>query len=623
MTTQTQTPPPAYLQYLRQIGALSNLGGQGTGNSALSTIGGDLSSVGNLVSGIQRGGVAGDVGAGLAANKLYDSATGTAMNPLLSGAGSALGLYNNLKQGGVGGDVGAAVDAGELYGTVGGMAGAPGAAAIGGMAGAAALPLGMMAAMYGLFQKDSTQNTHDAYQMDMNNAAGLRAAAAEPYNQPGEPWSTPGVNLQQIDNQEANSMEALANQVASHPGEFYSGTIGGTGTTPPVGGMGGGAGGNPSHTIQKVSEGGPMAKRKKSALNHIYEGPLFSQRKHFDDGGSAYGSYYNNYASYNAPAAPSYQTPAQLRDSGGTNSGIAAAAAGDSGLNSAVTPAELQDLQTLASSPGAATSSNVSTPGLVTGSDGTIDPSSLSDPNLSSMISGLSVPSGGQSQTSLDFQNALNNLNGTNGISGFLKALGSIAPLAGALIKPKTNTNTPTAVPGMTQGAVNPTPSTFNRTQNTSPSNTASKAPMSLQDWYTYGSRPEASFFNNNAVPLNQATGMATGQAKGGRQSALSELGGNYGMPEFDSAVEHHAQGPGDGTSDDIPAQLSDGEYVMDAPTVSLLGNGSNKAGAARLDTLRENLRKHAAKPMSKGKQFMKAKPPEKYMNEKGKEKKQ
>ena len=80
-------------------------------------------------------------------------------------------------------------------------------------------------------------------------------------------------------------------------------------------------------------------------------------------------------------------------------------------------------------------------------------------------------------------------------------------------------------------------------------------------------------------------------------------------QPEFDSAQESSVQGPGDGTSDDIPAQLSDGEYVMDANTVSMLGNGSNKAGAARLGQLRENLRKHAARSMKGGKQFMKAKP--------------
>jgi hypothetical protein len=141
---------------------------------------------------------------------------------------------------------------------------------------------------------------------------------------------------------------------------------------------------------------------------------------------------------------------------------------------------------------------------------------------------------------------------------------------------------------------------------------------MTLGDWYTYGSRPEATFFNNNYVPLAQATGVSQGQARGGALGHIHhepDSDESVILPEFDSAFEHHAEGPGDGTSDNIPAQLSDGEYVMDANTVSLLGNGSNKAGAARLDQLRANLRRHAAGSMSKGKQFMKAKAPESYMN--------
>lgn len=51
--------------------------------------------------------------------------------------------------------------------------------------------------------------------------------------------------------------------------------------------------------------------------------------------------------------------------------------------------------------------------------------------------------------------------------------------------------------------------------------------------------------------------------------------------------------GPGDGQSDDIPAMLADGEYVIDAETVAQLGNGSNKAGAKVLDKFREEIRKH------------------------------
>jgi hypothetical protein len=74
-------------------------------------------------------------------------------------------------------------------------------------------------------------------------------------------------------------------------------------------------------------------------------------------------------------------------------------------------------------------------------------------------------------------------------------------------------------------------------------------------------------------------------------------------------------QGPGSGQDDQIEARtpagrkvlLSDGEYVVDAPTVAALGDGSTSSGARRLDTLRKAIRKQAyghgeqAKPMRKG----------------------
>jgi len=73
--------------------------------------------------------------------------------------------------------------------------------------------------------------------------------------------------------------------------------------------------------------------------------------------------------------------------------------------------------------------------------------------------------------------------------------------------------------------------------------------------------------------------------------------------------------GPGSGQSDQIegttpsgrPVLLSDGEYVIDAPTVSALGDGSTSAGARRLDAFRKQVREQAyghdkqAKPMAKG----------------------
>jgi hypothetical protein len=51
--------------------------------------------------------------------------------------------------------------------------------------------------------------------------------------------------------------------------------------------------------------------------------------------------------------------------------------------------------------------------------------------------------------------------------------------------------------------------------------------------------------------------------------------------------------GAGDGQSDDIPAMLADGEYVIDAETVAQIGNGSTKAGAQALDKFRESIRAH------------------------------
>jgi len=60
--------------------------------------------------------------------------------------------------------------------------------------------------------------------------------------------------------------------------------------------------------------------------------------------------------------------------------------------------------------------------------------------------------------------------------------------------------------------------------------------------------------------------------------------------------------GPGSGQDDQIEAQtpggrkvlLSDGEYVIDAPTVAILGDGSTNAGARRLDAFRKEARRQA-----------------------------
>ena len=63
-------------------------------------------------------------------------------------------------------------------------------------------------------------------------------------------------------------------------------------------------------------------------------------------------------------------------------------------------------------------------------------------------------------------------------------------------------------------------------------------------------------------------------------------IGGN--SPEFQTGTRYvraggHISGPGTGTSDSIPARLSDGEFVMTADAVRGAGNGSRMKGAKKM----------------------------------------
>ena len=78
---------------------------------------------------------------------------------------------------------------------------------------------------------------------------------------------------------------------------------------------------------------------------------------------------------------------------------------------------------------------------------------------------------------------------------------------------------------------------------------------------------------------------------KSGGLPAWSQVPVTNGRLNFRQGAAVH--GAGDGQSDDIPAMLADGEYVIDADTVAQIGNGSTKAGAQALDKFRENIRAH------------------------------
>jgi hypothetical protein len=81
-------------------------------------------------------------------------------------------------------------------------------------------------------------------------------------------------------------------------------------------------------------------------------------------------------------------------------------------------------------------------------------------------------------------------------------------------------------------------------------------------------------------------------------------------------AMMRLAQGGGSGRDDTIDARLSDGEYVMDAETVAMLGDGSTKAGAMKLNQMREKLRQHKGRNLAKGKISANAKSPLNYIAE-------
>jgi len=117
--------------------------------------------------------------------------------------------------------------------------------------------------------------------------------------------------------------------------------------------------------------------------------------------------------------------------------------------------------------------------------------------------------------------------------------------------------------------------------------------------------------------PMELGLGMP--QARGGYQRGgqYNYWSQNADVPRVAPSVAasgRYVKGAGTGRSDDIPARLSDGEYVMDAESVALLGDGSGDAGARRLDEMRRNLRQHKATNLKKGGFSHKAKQPHQYM---------
>lgn len=119
--------------------------------------------------------------------------------------------------------------------------------------------------------------------------------------------------------------------------------------------------------------------------------------------------------------------------------------------------------------------------------------------------------------------------------------------------------------------------------------------------YYTYGTPVDAKDsmakpMADGGSPENEG-GMPHGN---GMQENInvpmpSGLNSNSNVPVLQGRNDYrkgsYVEGQGDGQSDDIPAMLADGEYVIDADVVAALGNGSNKAGAKVLDKMRHEIR--------------------------------
>jgi hypothetical protein len=133
-------------------------------------------------------------------------------------------------------------------------------------------------------------------------------------------------------------------------------------------------------------------------------------------------------------------------------------------------------------------------------------------------------------------------------------------------------------------------------------------------DYYRYGLGPEARFFSDVLVPPPPPEPPQLPPSKPPGDEPVFAAGGLTGYAKGGSNKSRYVAGPGSGRDDKIPALLSDGEYVIDAETLALLGDGSTKEGAKRMDEFRANIRRHKGRALSRGRISPNAKSPNKYM---------
>lgn len=137
----------------------------------------------------------------------------------------------------------------------------------------------------------------------------------------------------------------------------------------------------------------------------------------------------------------------------------------------------------------------------------------------------------------------------------------------------------------------------------------------------SFSARPSLGFnfdpgsvtFTGQASPSNPSFMAWVAEQPESVKALVRQILRRQGQP-VNFAAGGKVRGPGTGRSDSIRANLSDGEYVIDAETVALLGDGSGEHGAKKLDQFRVNVRKHKGRQLARGGFSAKAKQPERYL---------
>jgi hypothetical protein len=125
--------------------------------------------------------------------------------------------------------------------------------------------------------------------------------------------------------------------------------------------------------------------------------------------------------------------------------------------------------------------------------------------------------------------------------------------------------------------------------------------------------QPQMSQAQNSANVQNPTTAQQASITQSGLAMAVGGIAGAPNLGSYATGGNPRLlKGPGDGMSDNIPAtigghqpaRLADGEFVVPADVVSHLGNGSTDAGANKLHSMMDKVRKARTGTKKQGKQI-------------------